>query len=497
MKKKKILLIEPAKLLSDLRNKVYVLNKFYYYPHLGLLSIRSSLEKAGHEVRYFPLNSTKNWLLELTEILRKENFDFIGISTTGYTIEQDAQVAFVASSIQPSAVIVLGGYFSWWQPLETLKYTVADVVIRGHGEIPFVELTKINLKKPIKSDVLEKIKNIPGLCVKYFDKKLDEQYIINTPFILNEDHLKNLPAPAYILEDWDRYWRAYELIRRYKRMATYTSFGCPFRCKFCSVHVFYGRKVINLPLNKVMKTIQKLSKLGSREIFIADPDFNINKKRVLDFCNLIESNKKVNKINKSIKFICQARIDLLDEEMLQAMKRSGFRYLLLGIESLSQRLLKEDIDKGGRQAEMNFKEISSKIKWIEKHGIKPFIYLILSLPTSTTKDIKETLKFANKMPKTRCEIEPFVVPFRETRYFDEYKSTDLIKYFPRTFLRYDYNGILIINKVKMPYRLLPKNENVVKMSIEILEKSDELMKKSKKLNFSNTLVRAAKKLGYI
>lgn len=71
-------------------------------------------------------------------------------------------------------------------------------------------------------------------------------------------------------------------------------------------------------------------------------------------------------INKSLTFRCQARLDFIDDRLLNQMKKAGFIRLLLGIETLSPKLLKNDLNKGGAINNMSADEIDKKIQTMYK-----------------------------------------------------------------------------------------------------------------------------------
>ena len=67
-------------------------------------------------------------------------------------------------------------------------------------------------------------------------------------------------------------------------------------------------------------------------IYFIDDLFAISKDWVMEFCNeLIKQNIK-------LKWICQARVNTMDLEMLRKMKSSGCMLVNVGFESGSQRI---------------------------------------------------------------------------------------------------------------------------------------------------------------
>lgn len=483
MDKKRIILIEPSKYLTDRSLGAYVLGKYYSYRSLGLTSIEATLKNKGHEVILFS-SGIKNWYLKFQKILLENKPDFIGISTTSYTIEQDMNLAFLSRKLCPKTPIVMGGYYAWSHPLEVLKRSESDIVIRGMGEYPFMKLVKFNLVHPLDSTKAKKIKTIPGLCIKFLDKNQKESYLTSSPFIPSEKQLNQLPLPS--------------LEKQKGIQSIYTSLGCTFRCKFCSVPFFY-QKMIYLSPKKVISWIKKISDAGYRIIYIVDPDFNLNRKRALALCSEIIKAKARGIIKKSLTFRCQARLDLIDNQLLSRMKKAGFIRLLLGIETLSPKLLKNDLDKGGTIINMGPEEINTRIRMIAKKGLNPYIYLILGLPNSTKTEIIKTLKYAQRWQRKgfAIEINVQVAPFPETRYFQEHKNSEIMVYRNCRVRKFGHSGKIRTLKFKLPYFLRCKNKEAEQMVSQIVKESVKLFLKNKRLKYDYAVIKAAKSLGYI
>lgn len=129
----------------------------------------------------------------------------------------------------------------------------------------------------------------------------------------------------------------------YPSIQIFTGRGCPFRCNFCVYpqtmhgHAFRARSAENV--------VAEFEYIAAnfpdvKEVVIEDDTFTANKKRVLDICRLLVEKK----LNKRLKWLCNARVDL-DLETMLAMKKAGCRLIIPGIESGSQQIL-DNIKKG-------------------------------------------------------------------------------------------------------------------------------------------------------
>ena len=102
----------------------------------------------------------------------------------------------------------------------------------------------------------------------------------------------------------------------------------------------WTRKVRYRSLTNVVEEIKYVhQRYGTRQFTFKDDSFTVNRKRVMEFCNML--------MNEGIKinWDCNTRVDLVDPELLRTMKKAGCNSIKVGIESGSERILKL-MDKG-------------------------------------------------------------------------------------------------------------------------------------------------------
>lgn len=117
--------------------------------------------------------------------------------------------------------------------------------------------------------------------------------------------------------------------------------GCPFQCEFCDIIVMYGRKPRAKAPAQILAELDAVRATGYRgEIFIVDDNFIGNKKAVK---KLLPELERWNKTSGSpFTFGTEASVDLAaDFELMEAMSRSRFRWVFLGIETPSRESLSE------------------------------------------------------------------------------------------------------------------------------------------------------------
>lgn len=107
--------------------------------------------------------------------------------------------------------------------------------------------------------------------------------------------------------------------------------SCPFQCSFC-FHPM-GKGYRSRSLDNFFKELDLWIEIYNiNGIALIDECFSIDKNRVIEFCNRIKPYK--------INWACQMRADTYTDELLKAMKDSGCIGACFGIESMSEKVLK-------------------------------------------------------------------------------------------------------------------------------------------------------------
>lgn len=131
---------------------------------------------------------------------------------------------------------------------------------------------------------------------------------------------------------------------------------------------------------RIVEDIQYLIKhYRARGIYFREDHFTLNKKRTIDFCELLLRK------NIEIEWLCETRVDdLSDFKYQKLMRDAGCRVFYIGVESGSPKML-EFYNKGEtREQFIKAFEIAKKV------GIKTYASFIVGFPTETEKDIKAT-----------------------------------------------------------------------------------------------------------
>jgi radical SAM superfamily enzyme YgiQ (UPF0313 family) len=181
-----------------------------------------------------------------------------------------------------------------------------------------------------------------------------------------------------------------------------TSLGCPFQCIYCAAR---NRKWFPRTAKNCFEELkQAKEKWGIKTFEIIDDCFNIDKKRAIEFCDLIKP--------LGLKWHCVngLRADRFDEDIAKAMAESGCRFVGFGIESTDPEVLNE-IKKGE-----TIEQIEKAIDTAKKYFRSVSGFFIIGLPKSTYE--KDLESFRRALRKGINAHFSFYVPFDKAMQHD-------------------------------------------------------------------------------
>jgi anaerobic magnesium-protoporphyrin IX monomethyl ester cyclase len=135
-----------------------------------------------------------------------------------------------------------------------------------------------------------------------------------------------------------------------------------------------------------MEELWLLHDLGVHDVNMYADLFTVSRKQVVGLCNLILEEKL------PLRWLCNSRVDFVDEEMLQLMGRAGCWLIAWGIESGAQEVLRR-ARKG-----ISPQKAERALRWAKAVGIKNWGYFIIGLPGETVETIQQTIAFSKKLP---------------------------------------------------------------------------------------------------
>lgn len=339
---------------------------------LGIMYVAACLRRDyGYEVNIIDMRVSRYSYQQLEQEIRNFSPHFLGISAqTSETISTE-KIASCTKKVDSEIVVILGGPHATAYREKALDSSNIDYVVVGEGEIVTGKLINLLMSG-------EEVCDLPGLIFRCNGQ------LINTGRAEAYTSLDDMPFPAYDLitirkyKNFDRFSRA----GSGDYMSIFSSRACPYRCIYC--HNIFGKKFRARSAENLYREIKYLhDTYNIREFEILDDIFNLDRSRVLEFCDrIIDSGIKV-----TLAFPNGLRGDLLNEIQLIKLKNAGTIFIALAIESASPRMQKlirknMDIEKVRRSI-----EIARSLR-IHSHG-----FFMMGFPGETLEEMKMTVDF--------------------------------------------------------------------------------------------------------
>ena len=249
-------------------------------PSLGLLTL-AGLTPPDIEVDYREIADLR------TERDLPDGYDLVAISSFSAQIYDAYDVARRYRA--RNTPTIMGGLHVTALPDEALQH--CDCVVVGEAE-PLWPQIIADLRR---SELKKRYQPAPGV---YFD-------------------FQHSPMPRFDLLDIDRY----------NRLTVQSSRGCPHQCHFCASSILLTPRYAVKPVERVIAEIRAIKRLWPQPfIEFADDNSFVHKSHYRALLKALASER--------VKWFTEADISLADDpEMIDLMRESGCRQVLIGLES--------------------------------------------------------------------------------------------------------------------------------------------------------------------
>ena len=294
----------------------------------------------------------------------------------------------------PYVPVVAGGPGASFSYQVLLEKTKTDYCVIGEGEVTLKELL----------DNLDSPGDVRGIALRNGD-----EVVVTSPRTQIKD-LDSIPLPDRTFFDFERYtFNSSKERGGFKRQGSLiSSRGCPYNCTFCS-KTFSGLRMRSIESMEreigFLETEFKIEEIGFNDELVL-----LNKKRAIAICDMMKRH--------NLPWICQGRINHVDEEILQHLKDSGCKSVGYGVESYTQNIL-DKMKKGIR-----VEQIVPVIEMTKKYNIKPRIQYMYGFPGEDDESIENTYRFFKQIN------EPFIgmvtTPLPGSPLYDDVLARNLI-----------------------------------------------------------------------
>lgn len=169
--------------------------------------------------------------------------------------------------------------------------------------------------------------------------------------------------------------------------------GCLGGCTFCQVSSLFGHTIRSRSIENVIEEVKEMKQHGIQKVSVSGGTGSLfgyrNRLNKDEFIRLLFSLSEI--LGKRNLSVPDMRVDLVDEEVLKAIKEYTIGWVFFGLETGSERILK--LMKKG----VTVKDSKRAIELAKSLGVKVGGSFIVGYPTETKEDFKETLNFMEEL----------------------------------------------------------------------------------------------------
>ncbi|OPY02805.1 MAG: (Dimethylallyl)adenosine tRNA methylthiotransferase MiaB [Syntrophorhabdus sp. PtaB.Bin047] len=335
-------------------------------------------ERGGHAVAGIDADHSEYSLEETARAAIETGPDVIGLTSTTGIIDIVITIAGLIKEERPDIPIVLGGPHISAVRQEVLRHASVDFAVFGEGEASFLELLACIEAGRTPADVT-------GIAYR------DGATLRANPAREHITDLDGLPMPMWDLFDCTDY-HDFLIHGEDPYIILTTSRGCPYDCIYCGSKTTWGKKVRYYSPEYVVQELADLAARGIHNFTFVDDTFTLNKRRLKAICQGI--------IERDIRatFMCSSRVDTIDHETADFLKRAGCRMITFGVESASEKMLKVI------KKQIHLDQVKGALAIAKNAGILTHTSYIIGCPGETRESVEQTIDFA-------IDMDPDVVQF--------------------------------------------------------------------------------------
>ena len=358
--------------------------------HPGLAILSAYLKEAGHRTDLVQINNTDYEEVLLSKIAAFEP-DIIAANSTTLQYSYVKSILEFVRKRHPNIKRILGGVHAMITPDLIDDSDVFDAVCKGEGEEPLLQYVDAIASNNEKTDIPNMDLRVSGNVYK-------------NPVTYYVEDLNKLPMPDYSL--FPSFKNGAKL---HFPMPFLFNRGCPFDCTYCCNHKIkeiFPKGVPYVRFMNAQRIIDEILYLSNKYQFehyaILDDIFTLNKKNILEFCDKYPDDL-MHKI-----FEVNVRVGTADKETFKALKEIGCTLVRLGIESGSESLRVDMLNR-----KMTNKEIIETANDLNEVEIPIHTYNMIGIPNESRVDIWKTISLNRMIKPTRIQIT-LCFPYKHT-----------------------------------------------------------------------------------
>lgn len=370
------------------------------FMNIGILKVAAALEGAGRTVEMLDLSGVQNYEQAARDHARSSSATHFGLTATTPQMPAATRLARVIKEERPDAILVLGG------PHATLVNAARKKTHSSRSEAAYQRLFE-EFDRVVAGDgegLATKAFGPGGLDILDADNPSSEHF-------LTSRRLNELPLPARHLVDVDSYHYS---VDGHRAISVIAQLGCPYGCGFCAGRDSpFLRKIRTRSTPSVVSELVHLhQEYGFTGFMFYDDELNVSKSIVELMRSVREAQDRLQSEWRLRGFV---KSELFNDEQAEAMFAAGFRWVLVGFESGSDRILRNINKRATRDENTRCIEIA------KKHGLKVKALMSVGHPGESMETIAETREWLLETRPEDFDVT-VITPYPGSPYYDRAES---------------------------------------------------------------------------
>jgi radical SAM superfamily enzyme YgiQ (UPF0313 family) len=324
------------------------------------------------------------------------------------------------------SMISLPSIYSDLMMLDKIKSEIENTLVVGCGTVcktlpnEILENSSVDI---ITRDFFPYVNGLRDLLKKF---PLERKYKDLSGFsYIQDNELKHTSLKSTGLEYYDykplfrelpleKYWHYPDSEGRKRLLVPILgALGCPHHCSYCPYSIGFGEKIRYNNPKSIANEIEDLCSYGIDYFLFRNQSFTFNYDWAKSVCNEIKKRKL------DIEWICEARIDETNKDILGHMWNSGCKRILFGVETGDPSLMQK-VKPG-----INLRNVKDVFKLTKKMGFWRIASIILGFPDENKMTLNRTKKFVLNLKPDSISIN-FLTPYPGTKLYEVAKRNKWI-----------------------------------------------------------------------
>jgi anaerobic magnesium-protoporphyrin IX monomethyl ester cyclase len=372
---------------------------------LGILRVAACLERDGYTVEHLDLSGISNFEEAVRDHSSRSAAVTFGLTATTPQMPAAALIVKALREVRPDCRVILGG--------------------------PHVTLVNAARKREFVTGRIGRASAAMGILHEMFDvlvagdgddavfhaimpdaPKLVDADDVKSQLFLTNDRYDQLPLPARHLVDFSSYHYS---IEGFPSCSLIGQLGCPYMCGFCGGRESAMlRRIRTRTTENIVAEVEHLHReYGFRGFMFYDDELNVSTSMVelMDALTALQE-----RLGVEFRLRGFVKSNLFTDAQAKAMHRAGFRWLLVGFESGSPRILENIQKKATRE------QNSRCMEFARDNSLKVKALMSMGHPGESEETVAETKEWLLKERPDDFDMT-VISTYPGTSYYDRAEET--------------------------------------------------------------------------